>query len=217
MQPRSSWKKWLSYLWPVREESISRLGHPYLEVRWEAGRKVLNGERSNYSYASQQRLFQLVFKSDKLDLKPDKPVLILGLGAGSVVELVRNEYHFKGPVTGVEKDPEVLRLAQKHFPDTVERVSVVQADALSWIRAQQGPYQLIVVDLFDDNRTVRGSCEKDFIASLPRMLLPEGSLYHNLMLPEGEWQQVELLYRQHFGRVETQHLMGLNQVIRAQP
>jgi len=82
-------------------------------------------------------------------IKP-KRVLVLGLGAGSIVKYLHN-YHPDIMIDAVELRPEVIRVASEFFmlPDIDERFRVYCDSAENWLKThQQHQYDLIIVDVF---------------------------------------------------------------------
>ncbi len=82
-------------------------------------------------------------------------VLLLGLAAGSVGRAVRAlDPHAE--IVGVELDPEVIRLARRHFGLDRLGVKVVLGDALDFLRRDRRHFDLVVEDLFiGPSRSVR--------------------------------------------------------------
>ncbi len=155
----------------------------YLEVVKSRKGLVLNSSNANYSFGSLHNLFQHVFeKANVLALYPKK-VLILGFGAGSVARILQEEYSIPCQITGVEKDPAVIRIAEQYFdlgnrPD----INIIIADALEWIPGHQALYDLVVVDIYRDFE-VPAECETDaFIDHVIQRLVPGGWLIFNKMI-----------------------------------
>jgi spermidine synthase len=95
--------------------------------------------------------------SPVLLLPRDRPrrVLLLGLAAGSAARAVR-ELDAEAEIVGVELNPEVLRLARRHFDLDRVGVELVVGDALEYLRRGRRRFDLIVEDLFvGDSRSVR--------------------------------------------------------------
>jgi len=81
--------------------------------------------------------------------------LLLGLAAGSVARAVRALDPTAG-IVGVELDPEVVRLARRHFGLDRLGIELVVGDALEFLRHDRRRFDLIVEDLFiGPSRSVR--------------------------------------------------------------
>jgi SAM-dependent methyltransferase len=90
-------------------------------------------------------------------LPRDRPrrVLVLGFAAGSVARALR-ALDPEAEIVGVELNPEVLRLARRHFDLDRLGVELVPGDALQHLRRERRRFDLIVEDLFvGPSRSVR--------------------------------------------------------------
>ena len=146
----------LSWLWPIgKARKDGRYGT--LEVRYEAGRLVLNSPYGNQSFGSLHRVWQVVFRSITIEKHPPGSVLLLGLGGGSVPHILRKELHMTMPITAVELDPAMIYLARTHFGmDRLPDLRIVEGDAVVQTHADRQRYDLVVVDLFEDLDLARG-------------------------------------------------------------
>jgi precorrin-6B methylase 2 len=82
-------------------------------------------------------------------------VLLLGVGGGSVARALR-ALDAGAEIVGVEYDPEVLRLARRHFGLDALRLELVVDDALEYLSRERRSFDLIVEDLFiGPSRSVR--------------------------------------------------------------
>ncbi|AEV33503.1 spermidine synthase [Owenweeksia hongkongensis DSM 17368] len=147
--PSKSIKKVLSFLWPI----ISKVESQYngtLEISWYNGRKMLNSKNANYSYGKLQKV--LVFGLSKMTFSKQAPVLILGLGGGSIIRPLRNRFGCTGKITAVECDEVVFKLSETEFDISKSgNVNKVLADAFTYVENCNETYGLIIVDLFVDN------------------------------------------------------------------
>src|SRR5690625_1752355 len=120
-----------------------------LFVRHENGKKVLDTQNSNYSFGGLQDVLNFGLDSLRVDLF--NSVLVLGMGAGCVVDSLRNRYNYHGPVTGVELDPVVIEIARTEFNILKDpKVELIEADAEKFIAETRQKFDLIVIDLFVD-------------------------------------------------------------------
>jgi len=74
-------------------------------------------------------------------------ILVLGLGGGSVARILR-ELAPEALLVGVEFDPEVVRMARKHFALDSLAIELHVEDALAVLRAEKRRYDLVVDDVF---------------------------------------------------------------------
>lgn len=153
-----------------------------LEVTWFEGRKVLNSANANYSYGPLHR----VLRYGLLFTEPAAAgnVLVLGLGGGSAVQLLREDHQVAGIITAVELDPVVIQVAAEEFgmrPDA--RLRIVCADAFAWVAtAPAAEFGLVVVDLFVDLELPAGLYTADFWQHLWRLLRPGGYGLVNILI-----------------------------------
>jgi spermidine synthase len=109
-------------------------------------------------------------------------VLVLGVGGGAVI---RQLQRFAGPelITGVELSAVHLSVARRFFGVRGRSVSLVQADAVDWVRRYRGPrFDMIVDDLFADfdgepQRAV--FADAAWVGSLLDCLAPQGVIVSN--------------------------------------
>ncbi|OUS26841.1 hypothetical protein A9Q99_16630 [Gammaproteobacteria bacterium 45_16_T64] len=80
-----------------------------------------------------------------------KRVLVLGVGGGAVLHQL-NSLLSPEIIIGVELSEEHLYIAKKFFGLTKSNVVLHRADAVSWLKAYQGPpFDLIIDDLYGDD------------------------------------------------------------------
>jgi len=109
-------KKILSYLLPINVYKQHSPVSKNLEVTWANGELVLDSKNTNYSYGSLQRILRIGLESIGFEtvLKAEH-ILVLGVAGGSVIKTLSEEIGFKGRITGVEIDSEVLQIANSYF------------------------------------------------------------------------------------------------------
>lgn len=73
--------------------------------------------------------------------------VVLGLAGGTLTRQLR-EFYPEYQITGVEIDPEVVRLANEHFALAEQNVDVQVQDARQFLRASEQSYDIIYVDAF---------------------------------------------------------------------
>ena len=169
----------------IIEEGTTKLGQKY-EVNYENGVKVLNSENANYSFGS---LHQIMLKGIEEVLKKHRPkrILILGLGAGSILSIMKNKFNWSYTYTAVEIDADIIRLKQTYFDqDETGNGEMLCLDAKTAIhQLVEHSYDLIVDDVFWDNRIPDFCKDQDYLKR-NRELLKEGGIYmRNTMAAEG--------------------------------
>lgn len=191
--------KTYEYLNSFFKEQIIETYHseynPELEVAFVNGRYQLNAGKVNYSFGPLHDAFRKYFRKDPPSLRDDSEVLILGLGAGSVASILRNELQLNNPVTGVEIDPMVIEAARKHFAlGKIPRLNVVIRDAYDYMADCMNKYDLIVIDLYVDDQVPAKFQTPQFITMVAGCLKPGGKLVFNkLQCTTGNQPDVETL------------------------
>lgn len=177
-------KRALSYLVPyVIEQRRSFFGIP-VTISLENGRLVLNSGKANYSYGNLHQVFKTVFY--KLRLKEQfigQSVLLLGMGGGSVVEIIFNELRMDCMMTAIEIDPVIIELSKKYFDiDQFENLEIVCADAYNFVSGTNRKFDLVIMDLFVDLLVPKKFLEPYYLEKLVRLMNKEGWLFFNFIL-----------------------------------
>ncbi len=155
-----------------------------IEVTWANGELVLDTENTNYSYGSLQRILRYGLRNigyDKI-LKMDH-ILLLGVAGGSVVKTLVNEIEYKGKITGVEIDPEMIQIANQYFNlHQIEQLNVVIDDAFEFVLKTKEKYDLIIIDIFEDTNMPNFLFEKFFTDRICAILKENGFVLFNTMI-----------------------------------
>ncbi len=117
-----------------------------------------------------------------LAVAPDAArTLMLGLGGGSVVKRMWRDYPAMH-LDVVELDPEVVEVARAYFalPDD-PRISVVVDDGRAFVERATGPYDIIIIDAFDDDHVPRPLTTDEFLRRCRDLLSPGGVIAYNLI------------------------------------
>ena len=156
--------------------------HPPVRVVMRNGRKRLDGPTVNYSFGTLHEIFAEALRHVDLRAAAPRSVLLLGLGAGSVVTLLRREHRIQAPIVAVEVDAEVVRLGAEHFGlSRWLNLEVVVGDALEFVTTDRRQFDLVLVDVFVDASVPAPFRQRSFLAALRERLSPGGLLLHNLI------------------------------------
>ena len=176
-------KKILSYLLPInvykQHSSVSK----NLEVTWANGELVLDSKNTNYSYGSLQRILRIGLESIGFEtvLKTEH-ILVLGVAGGSVIKTLSEEIGFKGRITGVEIDSEVLQIANSYFGlDKIPNLEIIVDDASKYVLKDKNKYGLIIVDIFQDTTMPDFLFEDSFQKQICELLDKKGIILFNTM------------------------------------
>lgn len=170
-------KKAFSYLFPFTRKIQSEY-NGIVEITWSNGRKILDSAHTNYSYGSLQRI--LKFGLTKIDLQKSSNVLLLGLGGGSVIKTLREEFNFRKKITAIEIDPVLIDLAANEFDiKTNEQLDIINGDASAFVQNTSDIFDLIIVDLFIDNQVPEIFYSTEFWANITRITSTNGYVIFN--------------------------------------
>ena len=176
-------KRIISYFWPVKKKTWSPV-NGWLEVTWINGKKLLDSRNTNYSYGSLQKV--LASGLSRIDFPRSVPVLLLGLGGGSVVQTLKERFDHTGKITAVDIDPVVIELAEKEFHiQAGDNLEIIPADAFTFIRDCREQFGLIIVDLFIDTNVPRECFSESFWNDIHRLLDPDGHILFNAGMNPG--------------------------------
>lgn len=173
----SFWKKWISYLIPQTKYVKSDVSG-YLQVGWIEGEKVVDSRRANYSFGPLQR--ELEYGLNQIDLEGMQSCLVLGMGAGSVVQSLRKKFDFKGIITAVELDPVMIQIADEVFdirPD--EEFEIICDDAIDFVDYTEDQYDLIIIDVFIDITVPKELYRRDFWENILEISNPNTKILFN--------------------------------------
>ncbi len=136
-----------------------------------------------------------------------KQVLIIGLGAGSMVNFLW--HHFPEIyIDAVEQRADVAKLAVGYFALPIDpRISIIVADGLKHLRTTDKHYDLILVDAFTHEGVAPGVTTNSFFATCKKALNPNGIMCANL------WDHTAQKYTQTLREIDTvfqQQLLILN-------
>ena len=177
-------KKLLSYLIPMpiikQKSKLSKS----IEVTWNNGEMVLDSENTNYSYGSLQRILRKGLRNiGYAQVKAMENILILGVAGGSVIKTLVDEIDFKGQITGVEIDAEIIKVANNYFGlDKIQQLEIVIDDAFEFVLKTKDKYDLIIIDIFQDTTMPNFLFENFFIDRLDFLLNPKGFVLFNTMI-----------------------------------
>lgn len=172
-----------SYFWGQRLATYNSAVSGKLEVWLVNGKLMLNSAHANQSFDSLYRVFQKVFEEIQLEHQPVRQALLLGLGAGSVPQLIEEELVMNCKVTAIEKDPLMIELGKKYFNlNRFKHLQIIQADALHFVELCHSRFELIIIDLFVDDHVPEPFTSDKFLRQLIRLLAPDGFLLFNMIV-----------------------------------
>ena len=172
-----------SYIWPVTIKNYSSSHSGELYIRYFLGKKVLDSKHTNYSFGGLQKVLKRALELLPFNLDTKK-ILILGLGAGSVLETIRKQHSKTAHITGVEIDATILQIAHEEFGIAENPLTkLVQEDATVFIANNADTYDLIIIDLFIIDTIPEASLEATFLKQVVKAMEPGGCMVFNT-IPE---------------------------------
>ncbi len=186
--PAPRWKVWLSYLFEIHLESTSSDYNPHLYVSLSKGRYQLSTANAVYSFGDLYTNFSRTFERWNWQEYPFQEVLILGLGLGSIPVILEELHEKDCTYTAVEIDEEVVDLAYRYaLNNLASPIHMITADAA--IAVQQlspASYDLICIDLFDDDVVPPQFETTDFLSQASTLLSDGGVLLFNRLAYNAE-------------------------------
>ena len=210
--------KAVSYIWDIPIEITASPYNPYLEVVWSAGRKMLNTRDANFSFGNGYKVFEKAMGAIESEIARANSVLILGFGCGSILHLLDKEYSdFTGTITGIEYDPEIVRLFHAHFSSNYMEVDVQVQDASTYVKEAVAKYDIVFIDLFMELDNAPLIFEKEFVGGLKRITERGGTLVFNTTKrhPEDNSKLTDLMQMlsNDFEQVNTIDFQDFNYII----
>jgi spermidine synthase len=192
--------KILSFLIPITIFKQNSSVSSSIEITWNNGQLVLDSKNTNYSHGSLQRILRRGLQSIGFkNIKNSNSILVLGVAGGSVIKTLVNEIDFKGEITGIEIDPEIISLANKYFQlYEIPNLTIIIEDAFKFVQKTNKTFDLIIIDIFQDNSMPEFLFKTLFIDKTCSLLNPGGNLLFNTMIHSKSDQERNNQYKKHF-------------------
>ena len=177
-------KKIFSYLYPIKIYHSKSLVSKSIEVTWANGELVLDSENANYSYGSLQRILRKGLKNIGFSkITKMNHILVLGVAGGSVIKTLVDEIKYKNKITGVEIDPEIIKVANTYFKlNEIENLEIIIDNAFVFVLKTRKKYDLIIIDIFQDTQMPSFLFEKFFVNRICSLLKSHGFILFNTMI-----------------------------------
>lgn len=150
-----------------------------------------------------------VWKTSLLEIRNSKheirDVLILGLGAGSIANLIR-QYWPEAKIVGVDIDPIIVDLGKKYFSLEKDNLNIQIADAYEYLkRLKANSQQFIAVDMYKGQEVPERFNSQKFIKLVKSKLGRDGLAIFNRLYSDKKRAQAlefEKKLRAEFKKVE---------------
>ena len=174
------WRKWLSYLFERTLETVTDADGNDLSVILKNGRLMLVSNNAIYSYDDLYLNFKEAFLRMNKNLTENDNVLVLGLGLGSIPYIIEKILNQKPHYTLVEIDEEVIYLASKYgLSRLTANFEIQAADASAFIYQNSETYDLVCMDVFNDDLVPAHMTTSEFLILLKATLNEDGLLLYN--------------------------------------
>jgi len=197
--------KLLSYIFPINLYKTDSEISGSLEISLHNGKMLLDSQNTNYSYGSLQRILR--FGLQKIGFKKIcsmQNILILGVAAGSVIKTLVDEIGFLNKIKGVEIDPEVIEMANKHFGlSKIKNLEIIIEDAQQFVKTEKTKYELIVIDIFQDAVMPSFLFERQFAENINILLSTNGIIIFNTMKINSKETSNIVFFQEHFNLISS--------------
>jgi spermidine synthase len=194
-------RRLFSYFVPINIYTKNSPVSKTLEVTWNNGQLVLDSKNTNYSFGSLQRILRKGLKYIGFErIKKFDSILVLGVAGGSVIRTLTDEIKFKGKITGVEIDSNIVEIANKFFKlNEIPNLEIVIDDAFEFVLKTKEKYDLIIIDIFQDTTMPNFLFEDFFINRINFLLNTNGFILFNTMVINKLDEERNLVYKNKFG------------------
>ena len=116
-------------------------------------------------------------------------VLLLGLGGGTVVNLLKKRWP-QTRILAVEIDPQIVVIGRTYFGlDKIPGLKIITDDAFKVVSGkkagiEEGKFDLVLVDVYLGKKLPGFVGEEDFISQLKKLLSSKGIIVFNYLLDE---------------------------------
>jgi len=178
--PYPRWRSWLSHLIDQRLITAQGQHTEELAVVLRDGKLILQADGAVYSWEDNYYNFREAFHALAWDRLSGDKVLLLGLGLGSIPQILEEGFGKDLDYVAVEHDEVVVELAERYLLYRLSsRMETVVADATAFVAQDSRQYDLILVDLFVDDQVPLHFERETFLRQLENRLTAGGCLISN--------------------------------------
>ena len=179
-RPYSRWRAALSYL----TDQTLQLGEgehgDELAVVLRKGKVLLQSNGAIYSWEDNYYNFRACFEALDWSRLPGDRCLLLGLGLGSVPQMVEELFGETLVYTAIEYDAAVAQLAEEYLLYRLRSpVTTIVADAEAFVAQCQERFDLVLVDIFVDDEIPAAFSSAAFAKTLAELTVPGGLVISN--------------------------------------
>lgn len=179
-RPYKRWQHFLSYLTDVSLASVEGDHTDHLEVVLRKGKVLLQANGAVYSWEDNYYNFVHAFNQLNWNKLSGEQCLLLGLGLGSVPQLIEERHNRRLQYTCIEYDETVVALAEKYLLYRLTSpCEVIVADAERYVELCRDRFHLIVLDLFVDDKVPAQFDTTSFLKQVRALMAPGGVVISN--------------------------------------
>jgi spermidine synthase len=127
-------------------------------------------------------------------------VLVLGLGLGSVPQMLEKKFNKQFEYHLVEIDEVIIGLAQEYILTSLKSpMQIIHTDAMVYLNVCREKYDLIIMDIFEDNKVPKIFETKEAVSGMKNLLAKNGCLlYNRLNINDNDFEETKLFYESVF-------------------
>jgi spermidine synthase len=169
-----------SYFRDIILESTSSSHNRELHVILSNGRYQLCTANAVYSYEDKYINFRKSFEWIDWGSMKIENVLILGLGLGSVPQMLEQKFRQSFEYFAVEIDEKIIDLANRYILDELDSpMQIFHTDALRFVKWTEQKFDMIIMDVFDNDKVPKPFETKEFLEDCKALLNDGGFLLFN--------------------------------------
>ncbi len=179
-RPYPLWRGWLSHFRDQTLELCEGEHGDELAVVLRKGKLMLQSNGAVYSWEDNYYNFREAFHRLDWNALPGKRTLILGLGLGSIPQMLEENFGIDLEYTAVEYDEAIVELAEHYLLGRLHSpIETIVADAEAYVMQTSDRFDLILVDIFVDDKVPENFESAAFLKALRRLLHPKGLIVSN--------------------------------------
>lgn len=182
----------LSFLFPRVIEEVYSSINGKIKIVDHFGKKHIQVEGLTQSGGLLKNVWEKALNVLKAKGQHPKTVLVLGVGGGTVIELI-NGYFPEAQITGVEIDEQMIKLGNKYFRLSERKnTRIIISDAYKWINeGHHGIFDLILVDMYVGKYPPEEIKDPEFIKKLKTLLSPGGTIVFNRLRNKDNKEEID--------------------------
>lgn len=170
-------------------------------VKEQLGKYTLHVQNLTQSGGIVKTIWKKALKQVERRKKEVKRCLVLGLGGGTAVQLIKARWP-EAKIVGIEIDLEIIKIGKKFFGlGETKNLKIVNAEAINWIANYYGEsFDLILMDLYIGGKLSRKAESDEFLKKIKKLLSKKGMIVFNWLKNKNEKKFVKKL-KENFLRI----------------